>query len=860
MIIYYHLSLYLPEISKIKMRIYFKYIVLTLLIFISILGKTQGSYNRGLHFRSFEVDQDKRTGLNLTPDNKIVTTNGFTLKFDIQLQKQLNNFGYIFRIVGNDSVNIDMVADITSSDYLFSLVTGEKSLIKVRSQEIKNFKENFWMTVIVIYDKKNNLITLKINDLQKKSNFKTNKLSSINLYFGLNNNPIFANTDVPPMTIKDILIYDDRDELKYNWKLKKHALDKVYDECQNKKAICINPIWEIDRHVKWQLKARIVIPYELPQIAFDEERGRIYFAKHKAIFTYDAVLQTIDSIVAKKGEIYNCMSNQLLFDKNSGKLISYNFDNANLAKFDFRTLEWSNENTQKTTPQFWHHSKYFDANDSSLITFGGYGYHKYKSDVMRYSLKNKEWKQHDISSNIAPRYLGSLGYLGKDELLYFGGYGSKTGNQEEFPHNYYDLYKVNSKTLKVNKLWEMDAPKEHFTNSNSLVVNKEKNTFYNLAYSNTSYSTSLKLLEFSIDKPEFKIVGDTIPFKFKDIESYCDLYYCAQTSELLAVTAVSKNNASDINIYSIAYPPLRTQDVLQKEETASIWKWYLFLIPILLFPILYFVKKRKDKIKNKVNAYLNFEYNTSKMELKPSSINLLGYFQLIDKDGKNITGNFTATTSQMLVLIILHTVKNGQGISTQELSEILWPDKDTDSARNNRNVYMSKLRLLIKNVGDIELINQNNYWSANIGKNVFCDYKNVMCLIDHVKKQQTPNIELVTEIINLASRGFLLPNLQEEWLDAFKGDYTNLVIETLTSLLQNKEIKSDPILVLHISDAILKHDSIDEDITKLKISTLFNLGKKNQAKQCYEKFAENYKNFMGVTYKASFDQFRENNL
>ncbi|MCX6309241.1 MAG: hypothetical protein NTY32_10585 [Bacteroidia bacterium] len=824
---------------------------------ISIAGRSQDIYNRGLHFRSFEVDQDKRTGLNLTPDSKIITTNGFILKFDIQLQRKLNNFGYVFRVIGNDSINIDLVADITSADYLFSLVACGESLIKVRIPEISNFKENSWMTVILNYNKKDNRITLNVNDLQKKTNLKIQKLTSINVCFGLNNNPIFSTTDVPPMTIRDIQFLNDKKELKRNWKLEKHALDKVYDECQNKKATCINPVWEIDKHVRWQSKAHLVIPYDLPQIAFNEEKGLLYFAKHKTIFIYDVVRQTIDSIVAQKGEIYNCRSNQLVYDKNSDKLISYSFDNANLAKFDFHTLKWSNENIQSISPQFWHHSKYFDAKDSSLITFGGYGYHKYKSDVMRYSLKNKEWKQHDISSSIDPRYLGSLGSLGKDELLYFGGYGSKTGNQDELPHYYYDLYKVNSKTLEVKKLWEMTSPKEHYTNSNSLVVNKEKETFYNLAYSNARYSTSLKLMEFSIAMPEYKIVGDTIPYKFKDTESYCDLFYCSKTSELFAVTSVSKNSKSEVTVYSIAYPPLQVEDVMQEEDVVRSWKWFLLVLPIVLVMILFFVKKRKDKIKNKVNAYLNFEYSTIKVELKPSSINMLGYFQLIDIEGVNITGNFTATTSQMLVLGILYTVKNGQGISTQELTEVFWPDKDADSARNNRNVYMSKLRLLIKNVGDVELINQNNYWSVNIGKDVFCDYKNAMYLMNLLKKQQDPTIELVNEFVSLASRGVLLPNLHEEWVDTFKGDYTNLIIETLTSLLQKNEIKSDPILVLRITDAVLKHDSIDEDIAKIKVSILYKLGKKSQAKQCFEKFAEDYKNLMGVAYKESFEHFRE---
>lgn len=846
------------------MKVNSKKILLIILICFSIIGKSQDVYNRGLHFRSFEVDQDKRTGLNLTPEARINTPDGFTLKFDIKLRQNSNDYGYVFRLVGNDSVNIDLIAHLTTQDYLsnyaFSLVTGANSLIKVRNSEIKNFKKNTWLAIALIYNKRNNKITLGINDLKKSVDFKTDKLSEFNLYFGLNNNPIIATTDVPPMTIRDIEVFDESKELKRNWKLGKHSMNNVYDECQNKKATSINPVWEIDKHAKWEQRVHIVIPFDLPQIAFNEEKSRVYFAKRNSIFYYDALHNTIDSVIARKGEVYNCSSNQLFYDKNSQKLISYNFDNSKLAKFDFRTLEWTNENTERITPQFWHHCKFYDAMDSSLITIGGYGYHKYKSDVMHYSFKSQEWKQHDISPNMTPRYLGSLGYLGNNELLYFGGYGSKTGNQVEFPHNYYDLYKINSKTFVVKILWEMSTPAEHFTNSNSLVVNKRKNTFYNLAYSNTRYSTSLKLMEYSIDKPEFNIVGDSIPYKFKDIESYCDLFYSPQTSELLAVTSVSKNNSSEINIYSIAFPPLQAEDVIQQEESASLWKWYLVFIPVILVPILLLIKRRKDKndkLNKKVNAYLNFEYDTSKNEIKPSSINMLGVFQIIDKDGLNITGNFTATTSQMLVLIILYTVKNGQGISTQELTEILWPGKDTDSARNNRNVYMSKLRLLIKNVGNIELLNQNNYWSVNIENDVFCDYKNVMYLINLIRKQQDNSIELINEFVNIASRGVLLPNFQEEWVDTFKGDYTNIVIETLYSLLQKNETKADHILILHISDAILKHDSIDEDAAKLKVSTLFNLGKKGQAKHSYEKFAENYKNFMGVAYKESFEQFRE---
>jgi len=102
----------------------------------------------------------------------------------------------------------------------------------------------------------------------------------------------------------------------------------------------------------------------------------------------------------------------------------------------------------------------------------------------------------------------------------------------------------------------------------------------------------------------------------------------------------------------------------------------------------------------------------------------------------------------------------------------------------------------------------------------------------------------------------LLPNLQIEWLDSFKGSYTNSVIETLNHLTHSIEIKKDTVLLLKISEVILIHDAIDEEAAKLKVNCLFTLGKKGQAKQGYEKFVEDYKNLMGTDYKDSFDKFR----
>jgi len=57
--------------------------------------------------------------------------------------------------------------------------------------------------------------------------------------------------------------------------------------------------------------------------------------------------------------------------------------------------------------------------------------------------------------------------------------------------------------------------------------------------------------------------ADTIPFSFNDVNSFCTLYYDSLQSRLYAVTNYNYNNKSNINIYSLAYPPLKIEDTLQ---------------------------------------------------------------------------------------------------------------------------------------------------------------------------------------------------------------------------------------------------------------------------------------------------------
>src|ERR1700694_4610536 len=78
----------------------------------------------GLSFNSHEVVQEKRTSLDLSPDDSLCFSNNFELAFDISfLPFREIYFGYVLRIVGNNSQNIDLIYNQPFST--FKVIIGE---------------------------------------------------------------------------------------------------------------------------------------------------------------------------------------------------------------------------------------------------------------------------------------------------------------------------------------------------------------------------------------------------------------------------------------------------------------------------------------------------------------------------------------------------------------------------------------------------------------------------------------------------------------------------------------------------------------------------------------------------------------
>jgi len=830
-------------------------VILFSILFYGLTAFCQDEVLSGLFFSSHEVIQEKRTSLNLTPSGACKYPDGFSLEMEANFRRGDGYYGYIFRIIGDDHTNIDLVSNLASTSSNFWLVLKDKVLVSYKWADVPNGSFDQWIKIKVDIDVRNSKLVVSFNgNKQEVIVPDISGLKNFDIVFGASHKASFLNTDVCPMSLKNIRIFDAKNKLISDWKLSKHGQSKVYDEINATEAIVENPIGNIDKHVKWQKLKDFKID-SIQGVTKDEDNGRIFFINNRAVYILSTKTASIDTLLFTGGLPYNALGKQIIYNKFTNELWSYNFSNSEISKFSFTTNKWSLSDSSIKEPNFWHHNKFISPIDSSLVTIFGYGHYKYKSVINRFDIKYKVWSRTDRSDQIQPRYLTSAGFLNNREMLVFGGYGSKTGRQELSPEFYYDLYSFNLIDYSFIKLWTLDKPSTPFVPCDELIPDSRSSSFYTLIYNRDNFATYLHLAKFGIGKNVYQIYNDSIPYNFLDTQSWSTLFLDQKTSRLIAVTT----NNSDVSLYSIAYPPLMPEDVYQNDSVVGklhIGLIMLFVVGGLIFS-LYFLIRRKKRINKHVLFDEQIEHtNIVPIELRErktiSSIYFMGGFQIYDRKGANITASFPPTLKQLFLFLFLYTIKNGKGVSSAKLDEVLWFDKSGESARNNRNVNISKLRTVLEEIGGVEVVNENSLWKIKMDNSIFCDYTEILHLIRQSKASGITETKIL-ELLSLLSFGEFLPNIQSEWMDFFKSQFANETIDRLSSMFNENVVKDNLDLRFHIAESIFVLDPLNDEAFSIKCAVLYHLGKKGTAKNFYDSFCREYKHVLGVDYAVSFN-------
>lgn len=845
-------------------------IIIWILAAANLAAQSMGpSPDYGLSFASHDVTKDQRTSLNLTPAEPFRCHDDFSIAFDVSYHRLTNAFGYILRVIANDSLNIDLVSSPEHSEfYDLNLIISDMPVSIHYDFSEAGVKPLQWNTVMLAFSYTQRTITLTWNGKAKTVAFPLNKLEAFRFVFGANDYSKFNTSDVPPITLRDITLTQPKNRVVRKWQLKQHGDDVVYDTSLKYAAVTRNPVWLIDRHVTW-VHRQAFTTNQYPSITFDGVSGTLYAVEPEAVYMLDSRSGKLSKVTPQRGAFIHTSANQLIYVPEAGGLLNYDVFRNSLSHYDARSRRWDNTDTTYNEASYGHNNKFYNPWDSALYMFGGYGFYVYSNTFFKYDRKQAGWVKVAVQGSIPPRYLGALGLTAaRDKAFIFGGYGSKSGKQELSPQSFYDLHTFDLRSHVLQKVWDAEPPQAgNVVFSNSLVIDEPDSCFYVLSYPKDKYQGYIKLRSYGLREPRPRDLGDSIPFLFHDVHSYCDLFYSQVANELVAVTVHKEGEQYQVNTYAISNPPLAQKDIYQNINTRPL-RAGLYYIAILgtlavLGAVSYYVyRKRRGKpalpaavLKSPEHNTPAAENHTQPMDVHPaedrvSAIDLFGGFQVIDKNGTDITHKFTSTLKELFIFILLHSVKLEKGVSTTELHEFLWPDKDEVSARNNRNVNLKKLRTLLECIGDLAIENTNSYVRLIMADSVLCDYRTAYRILG----SETISRETIGLLIKYVRRGSLLPNLQTVWLDTFKSEISNRIIDVLLAYSSQLDMYKDDKMLLDIADSIFNYDTINQEAMVLKCSVLNKKGKHSLAKNWYDHFAKEYMNLYGENYPRTFEE------
>lgn len=847
-------------------------------VLLCMVGKVDASslYDYGLSLKSHSVPGIERTTLYLDDNQPFSIKNDFIISFQMYVRANEHDFGTILHLHTNTNQFIRF-SFVAGEERHFPALVLNEGIININSP----IEREKWLDVSLHLRLKDNVIEIDYDNKKISAMAPLQGVKSVTALFGQMKEYL---SDVAPIDLRNVTITQDGKQIR-EWKLWKHNDTVCYDEIEGAVARAIHPVWLIDNHIEWKLVHQAKIPGKL-DVAFNAREALFYLVRSQSIDVLDENGTLQKEIAIRGGYPAVEFPNHLLYDTLSNKLVSYYPKKGITSRFSFDTERWSNEIRNTEEASNYNHARTFNPADSSFYFFGGYGFYQYRNDLYRMKYSTNQIEQVEYERPLYPRYSAAMAIVG-DELYIFGGRGNKYGKQELSSHYYWGLCAINLKNKQSRIVWQKNQPQEEGTiMASTMYFEPSDSSFYAV-----STNKGGVLWKISMKDSVYSEVSKPIYNESTYQDSDFSLYTSPSHGKLfLVLDKILSNHTHELAIYSINMPLVNEVDIRQSTAGESINnRWYLYAIGLLLLLVLagFVLYRFKYNGKNKKapptkkgtektvattgkvqsqsdvpesktipkkewmqESETIFTETVNYYDRSRASISLLGCFNVRDKDGNDITSNFTPRLKHLLILLILYTEKNAQGILASKTTEILWPEKEETAARNNRNVNLRKLRVLLESIGDMEVMIENNFLRIKWGTGVFCDYHTLITCTKQFEQEKSE--ELLNRILEILLYGPLLPNTILDWLDDFKDDYSSYSIDLLKNLLDIEISRNHQDMIIRLADIMFLHDPLNEEALAAKCSVLVTQGKKGIARNLYDRFCKEYHDSMGETYKVPF--------
>ncbi len=809
-------------------------------LLLSCLTASAGKYEYGLKITTYPSPSKDFTGLLLEGGKGIdARRDVFRMEFDLYNRAD-NEFGTVFRIITDKGDNIDLMYNIDMDNVHYPiLVTGEY----VHDLRV-GIPMGKWIPVSISLNTRSGEISLSYNgESITVKDAGTKGARSFRIAFGHCQIPGYTLDDVASVTLRDIIIYKGN-KLKRHWDLSIHDGDICHDNAKGSPAKAVNPHWLVDQYISWHPVFEGSYSSE-PSIAFDPAGVFWISCDGKTLDCYDVRKGTMHAVTAAGGAFPANAPNQMVWKDG---LIAYNLDENTSALFNAGKHIWEGGRESTRDHDYWNNAVCFWDRERAVVSFGGYGHYHYNNALAILYPDNHNRDKKVRIADIAPRYGSSVGII-EDTLYVLGGRGNLSGNQALSPRYYYDLHAINLRTMKAEKLWEIEKMDYPFILSESMIYNESEDCFH--VFSSLDGGQLIKIRR---DRPGFESVSLSAGFGGNSQYTNYNIYLDESGRKLYAtMTRAQVSGESSVLIKEMNYPPVAMQllhqskntDKGEKENRTALWVMLGIAFTVFLTfgtnGVVLYLKRRKKKSE----AALSINADRKYYDFSRNSICFFGGFSVHDSGGNDITPLFTPNLKALTILLILHSDKEGPGISSGKLNRTLWSYKPEDAANNNRNVYISKLRGILEKMDGFTITNRNKLWSIEMSPAAKCDWLEVKRLFAN-----TEDSENVSRIVELLLRGAMLPNSEFDWLDSYKGDFSNITIDILSRLFDAESISDE--LKIRVANTIFMHDFLNEEALRAKCRILYKDGKTGLAKTTYDNFCKNYKSSLGMEYEEDF--------
>jgi len=277
------------------------------------------------------------------------------------------------------------------------------------------------------------------------------------------------------------------------------------------------------------------------------------------------------------------------------------------------------------------------------------------------------------------------------------------------------------------------------------------------------------------------------------------------------------------------------------------------VILILISVFVFIGLKLKRRIKKQPSAAEKIRKIDQAIIQKPESnyIQLFGDFKVLDKEGNEITNLFTPKLKQLFLIIMLYSQRSKNGISTQELTDILWQGHSSQSAKNSRGVTIRKLRLILESLDSVQINFHIDRWSMAFSEPVYCDYVECLKLL---KREKIHGSDFNLNFYHIIQEGELFKGESYDWLDDFKGFVGNNIVDILQKFISELTIDCDDELILKLADRILVTDPVNDLALSFKLRALIKQNNYNLARFTFDRFGVLYEEMYGEKFRGKFEE------